>query len=75
MKYTTTEDVKYLQKFVDLAVSQSIAHNQRLNKDRKQSYPKFEGVYQTIYECMCKLMSLLICISLLKSRIANVIAI
>lgn len=52
MKSTTIEDVEYLQKFVDLAISQSVIHNKRLEKHKKQLHPKFSGVYKTIFDCM-----------------------
>lgn len=52
MKSTTDEDVTNLQKFVDLAISQSINHNKRIGKNKKQLHPKFIGLYHNIFECM-----------------------
>ena len=52
MKLTTIEDVKDLQRFVDLAILQSVNHNKKLGKFKKQLYPKFIGFYQNIFECM-----------------------
>lgn len=50
MVETTIEDVKYLQKFVDLSIEQSVEHNKYIGKKRTQLYPKFGGKYKNIME-------------------------
>jgi len=49
-KNENIEDVNFFQKLVDVSISQSIEHNKRLGKKRKQLYPKFVGLYKSIYE-------------------------
>lgn len=50
MRATTTKDVEYLQKFVDLSRQLSERHNNRIGKTRKQLYPKFIGRYCNIMD-------------------------
>jgi hypothetical protein len=50
MKDTSTEDVRFLQKFVDLSRELSEQHHRRMGTSRKQFYPKFEGRYSSVLE-------------------------
>lgn len=43
MNETTTEDVLWLQRLVDLSTALSVSHNQRIGKIRQQLRPQFTG--------------------------------
>jgi hypothetical protein len=50
LRQTTSKDVNALQRFVDLSVELSVAHNQRLNKERTQLELRFAGIYSNVHD-------------------------